>query len=486
MEPYQLSIHELHELLRKREVTSLEVTKSFIHRVKTIDKRINSYISLTEDMALEQAYEADKKFKKGGILSPLLGIPLSIKDLICIKGAKTTCASKILQNFVATYNATVINKLRDNGAVFLGKTNLDEFAMGSSNENSFFGPTRNPWNLDYVPGGSSGGSAATVAADLCMGSLGSDTGGSIRQPANFCGVVGLKPTYGRVSRFGLVAFASSLDQIGTITKDVKDSAILMNVIAGKDPFDSTSANIPVPDFTKSLVNNIKGMKIGIPKEYFVEGMDHDVEKCLKEAVKVFRRLGAEFIDISLSHADYAVATYYILASAEASSNLARYDGVKYGLRAKSSEDLLEMYSNTRKEGFGNEVKRRIMLGTYVLSAGYYDAYYLKAQKVRTLIKKDFEDAFKKCDIIIAPTTPYPAFKLGEMIDDPLQMYLSDIFTISVNLAGIPSIAIPCGFSKKNLPIGMQIMARHFKEETIYQAAFSFQQNTEYHCKKPEL
>lgn len=486
MELYQLSIHEIQNLLRKGEVTPVELTKTFLHRIKTVDKELNSYISLTGELALEQAHEADKRFKKGGKLPPLLGIPLSIKDLICIKGTKTTCASKILEDYIPFYNATVINNLRESGAVFLGKANMDEFAMGSSNENSFFGPTRNPWNLDYVPGGSSGGSAAAVAADLCMGALGSDTGGSIRQPANFCGVVGLKPTYGRVSRFGLVAFASSLDQIGPITKNVKDSAILMNIISGKDPLDSTSADIPVPDFTKSLVDNVKGMKIGIPKEYFVEGMDYEVEKYLKEAMKIYEKLGAKTIDISLPHTEYSVATYYILASAEASSNLARYDGVKYGFRTKSSNDLMSMYRNTRKEGFGNEVKRRIMLGTYVLSAGYYDAFYLKAQKVRTLIKNDFDDAFSKCDIIIAPTTPYPAFKIGEMVEDPLQMYLSDILTISVNLAGIPSISIPCGFNKNGLPIGMQIMAKHFDEETIFRAAFSFQENTDYHLKKPEL
>lgn len=451
-----------------------------------MDKSINSYIFITEKLALKQADEADKKFKKGGELPPLLGIPLAIKDLICIEGIKTTCASKILHGFIPSYNATVVARLRENGAVFLGKNNMDEFAMGSSNENSFFGPTRNPWNPDYVPGGSSGGSAAAVAADLCAGSLGSDTGGSIRQPASFCGIVGFKPTYGRVSRFGLVAFASSLDQIGPITKDVIDAALLMNVISGKDQFDSTSADIPVPDFTKSLVNNVKGTKIGIPKEYFVEGMDHDVEKSLKEAIKVYENLGAKCTEISLPHTEYAVAAYYILSSAEASSNLARYDGVKYGYRADFSKNLMDMYRNTRKEGFGREVKRRIMLGTYVLSAGYYDAYYLKAQKVRTLIKKDFDDAFQKCDLIIGPTTPSPSFKLGEKTEDPLQMYLSDIFTISVNLGGIPSISIPCGFSKNGFPIGMQIIAKHFDEESILRAAFSYQQSTDYHLKKPAL
>lgn len=486
MELYQLPINDLSDLLRKGEVSSVEVTKIFLKRIEEVDKKINSYISLTKEFALKQAYEADKRLKKGGDLPLLLGIPISIKDLICIEGINATCGSKMLQNFVPFYSATVINRLQENGAVFLGKTNMDEFAMGSSNENSFFGVTRNPWDLDYVPGGSSGGSAAAVAADLCMGSLGSDTGGSIRQPANFCGVVGLKPTYGRVSRFGLVAFASSLDQIGPITKNVADAAILMNIISGKDQFDSTSADVPVPDFTKSLVNNVKGLRVGVPKEYFVEGMDQEVEKSIKEGLKVFEELGAEPIDVTLPHTEFAVATYYILASAEASSNLARYDGVKYGYRAVPSNDLHGMYRNTRKKGFGNEVKRRIMLGTYVLSAGYYDAFYLKAQKARTLIKKDFDNVFEKCDVIIAPTTPYPAFKLGEKTEDPLQMYISDILTISANLAGIPAISIPCGFNKNGLPIGMQIMAKHFEEETVLRAAFSFQQNTEYHLKKPEL
>jgi len=486
MQLFHLTIHELQGLLRNREVTSLEVTKSFLDRIKIIDKSINSYVSVTEELALKHAEEADIKIKEGRDLPPLLGIPMSIKDLICTEGVKTTCGSKILQGFIPSFNATVINRLRENGAVLLGKVNMDEFAMGSSNETSYFGPTRNPWNLDTVPGGSSGGSAAAIAADLCVASLGSDTGGSIRQPASFCGIVGLKPTYGRVSRFGLVAFASSLDQIGPMTKDVTDAALLMNIICGKDQFDSTSASTPVPDFTKSLVNSVKGIKIGIPKEYFVEGLDYEIEKSVKESIKVYKDLGAECIDISLPHTDYAVATYYILASAEASSNLARYDGVKYGYRADSPKGLTDMYRSTRNEGFGNEVKRRIMLGTYVLSAGYYDAYYLKAQKVRTLIKKDFDDAFNKCNVIITPTSPYPAFKVGEKVEDYLQMYLSDIFTISANLGGVPSISVPCGFTGNGLPIGMQIMAKHFDEESIFRTAFSLEQNTDYHFKKPVL
>jgi len=486
MQLFKLTIHELQDLLRKRKVTSVEVTESFLNRINSVDKKINSYITVAHESALKQANEADDMFKEGRGLQPLLGIPFAVKDLICVEGEKTTCGSKILQNFIPPYNATVIRKLKENGAVLLGKVNMDEFAMGSSNETSYFGPTRNPWNQDCVPGGSSGGSAAAVAADLCAASLGSDTGGSIRQPAGFCGIVGLKPTYGRVSRFGLVAFASSLDQIGPMTKDVKDAALLMNIMCGKDQFDSTSADTSVPDFTKALVNDVKGMKIGIPKEYFVEGLDHGVEKRVNEAIKVYRDLGADCIDISLPHTEYAVAVYYILSSAEASSNLARYDGVKYGFRVDSPKDLMDMYRSTRSEGFGNEVKRRIMLGTYVLSAGYYDAYYLKAQKVRTLIKKDFDDVFKKCDVIISPTTPCKAFKLGEKVDDPIQMYLSDIFTISANLGGVPSISIPCGFTDDGLPVGMQITSKHFDEESVFRTAFSYQQNTEHHLKKPDL
>ena len=485
MELYKLTIHELKEKLKRREISARELTLEFIKRIERVEKDIHSFITLTKDDALKQAEDIDNKIKGGKDL-PLLGIPLAIKDLICIRGVRTTCGSKILSNYVPPYDATVIKKLRDSGAVFLGKLNMDEFAMGSSTETSHFGATRNPWNLDVIPGGSSGGSAASVSADECAGSLGSDTGGSIRQPASMCGITGLKPTYGRVSRFGLVAFASSLDQIGPMTKDVTDTAILMNVISGRDPFDSTSADVPVPDFTKSLLNNVKGLKIGIPKEYFVEGMDGDVEKSVKGAIELFKKLGAEIKEVSLPHTDYAVSTYYVIAPAEASSNLARYDGVKYGYRTDNSKNLLSMYKKTREEGFGAEVKRRIMLGTYTLSSGYYDAYYLKAQKVRTLIKKDFDDAFKNCDILITPTAPTPAFKIGEKFDNPIQMYLSDIFTISVNLAGVPAISIPCGFSKDGLPIGLQIIGRHFDEETIIRAAYTFEQNTDYHTKKPKI
>ena len=485
MELYKLTIHELKEKLKRREISARELTLEFIKRIERVEKDIHSFITLTKDDALKQAEDIDNKIKAGKDL-PLLGIPLAIKDLICIRGVRTTCGSKILSNYVPPYDATVIKKLSDSGAVFLGKLNMDEFAMGSSTETSHFGVTRNPWNLDVIPGGSSGGSAASVSADECAGSLGSDTGGSIRQPASMCGITGLKPTYGRVSRFGLVAFASSLDQIGPMTKDVTDTAILMNVISGRDPLDSTSADFPVPDFTKSLLNNVKGLKIGIPKEYFVEGMDGDVEKSVKGAIELFKKLGAEIKEVSLPHTDYAVSAYYVVAPAEASSNLARYDGVKYGYRTDNSKNLLSMYKKTREEGFGAEVKRRIMLGTYTLSSGYYDAYYLKAQKVRTLIKKDFDDAFKNCDILITPTAPTSAFKIGEKFDNPIQMYLSDIFTISVNLAGVPAISIPCGFSKNGLPIGLQIIGRHFDEETVIRAAYTFEQNTNYHQKKPNI
>ncbi|OGW03566.1 MAG: aspartyl/glutamyl-tRNA amidotransferase subunit A [Nitrospinae bacterium RIFCSPLOWO2_01_FULL_39_10] len=485
MELYKLTIHELKEKLKRREISARELTLEFIKRIERVEKDIHSFITLTKDDALKQAEDIDNKINAGKDL-PLLGIPLAIKDLICIRGVRTTCGSKILSNYIPPYDATVIKKMRESGAIFLGKLNMDEFAMGSSTETSHFGVTRNPWNLDVIPGGSSGGSAASVSADECAGSLGSDTGGSIRQPASMCGITGLKPTYGRVSRFGLVAFASSLDQIGPMTKDVTDTTILMNVISGRDPLDSTSADVPVPDFTKSLLNNVKGLKIGIPKEYFVEGMDGDVEKSVRDAVELFKKLGAEIKEVSLPHTDYAVSAYYVIAPAEASSNLARYDGVKYGYRTDNSKNLLSMYKKTREEGFGAEVKRRIMLGTYTLSSGYYDAYYLKAQKVRTLIKKDFDDAFKNCDILLTPTAPTPAFKIGEKFDNPIQMYLSDIFTISVNLAGVPAISIPCGFSKDGLPIGLQIIGRHFDEETIIRAAYTFEQNTDYHQKKPKI
>ncbi len=486
MDIHELTIHELHDLLVKKEFTSREATEALFQRIRKVDGKTGAYLLLTEDKAFRQADEVDRKIARGDAIGDLAGIPIGLKDILCTKGIRTTCGSKILENYVPFYDGTAVRKLKDRQAVFLGKLNMDEFAMGSSTENSRFQITRNPWNLDLIPGGSSGGSAAAVAADECIVALGTDTGGSIRQPAACCGVVGMKPTYGRVSRYGLVAFASSLDQIGPITKDVTDCAIVLNGISGYDPNDSTSVNIEVPDYKKSLVNDIKGIRIGIPDEYFVEGTDPDVEKGVKEAIDQLRRLGAEIIRISLPHTEYAVAIYYIIATAEASSNLARYDGVKYGYRTKGYRDLMEMYTRSRQEGFGQEVKRRIILGTYVLSAGYYEAYYRKASQVRTLIKKDFEEAFKKVDVAVAPTAPTPAFAIGEKIDNPLQMYLSDIFTIPVNLAGIPGISVPCGFTRKNLPIGLQLMGKHFDEGMLLRVAYTFEQNTDFHLKKPAI
>ena len=486
MQLYELTAHELHEKLKQGEITSVEITKSVFDRIGEVEDRIKAYITLTEELAMEQAQAADELFKKGDDVWPLTGIPVAIKDLICTKGILTTCASKILGNFAPPYDATVMEKLNSQHIVMVGKTNMDEFAMGSSTENSSYFGTRNPWNLETIPGGSSGGSTAAIAADEAICALGSDTGGSIRQPAALCGVVGMKPTYGRVSRYGLVAFASSLDQIGSIAKDVTDCALMMNVICGHDAMDSTSANVETPDFTKSLINDVKGVKIGIPREYFIEGMDKEVEDNIRNAVSFLGELGANTSDVSLPHTEYAVATYYIIAPAEASANLARYDGVRYGFRTESAEDLTDMYKKSRSQGFGDEVKRRIMLGTYALSSGYYDAYYLKAQKVRTLVKGDFDEVFKEVDVIITPTSPTPAFKAGERVSDPLQMYLSDIFTIPCNLAGLPGISIPSGFTSDGLPIGMQILAPPFAEEKIFQVAYAFEQNTEHHNKKADL
>ena len=475
--------------LRAREISSVELTRNVLDRIHAVEPRVHAYLTLTEQMALAMAEAADRRLAQGDNVGPLTGVPIALKDNLCTMGVLTTCASKILHNFVPPYDATVVERLKRAGAVFVGKTNLDEFAMGSSTENSAFQVTANPWDLERVPGGSSGGSAAAVSADECIAALGSDTGGSIRQPAGFCGVVGLKPTYGRVSRYGLVAFASSLDQIGPITKTVEDAAILMNVIAGRDPADSTSADIPMPDYTKSLKDDVKGLKIGVPKEYFVEGMDREVEAAVREAIRHLVGLGAEAIEISLPHSGYAVATYYLCATAEASSNLARYDGVHYGHRTADQDNIIDMYTKTRHDGFGNEVKRRIMLGTYALSAGYYDAYYLKALKVRTLIKRDFERAFEKCDAILTPTSPTPPFKKGEKTDDPLRMYLSDIFTISVNLAGIPAISIPCGFcdaTGRPLPIGLQLIAPVFGEKVLFRVAHVYEQTTDSHKRRPAL
>lgn len=482
---YRKTIHELHQLLKSKQVSSEEITKSVFERIDQVEDKVKAFVTQTREIALAKAKEVDDKIARGEEIGPLAGIPVVIKDNMCTRGILTTCSSKMLHNFVPPYDATVVKKLADAGAVMIGKSNLDEFAMGSSTENSRFFPTRNPWDLERVPGGSSGGSAAAVAADETVYSLGSDTGGSIRQPASFCGVVGLKPTYGLVSRYGLVAFASSLDQIGPFSKDVTDAAIIMNTIAGHDPCDSTSVNYNVPDYTKSLVNDVRGIKIGIPKEYFVEGIQPDVRELIEDAIKKFESLGAVCEEMSLPHTEYALPVYYILAPAEASSNLARYDGVGYGYRDESADDIVSMYMKTRSEGFGAEVKRRIMLGTYALSSGYYDAYYLKALKVRTLIKQDFDRAFEKYDVILTPTSPSTAFKFGEKSDNPMEMYLSDICTIAVNLAGIPGISIPCGLSQ-GLPIGLQLIGKPLGEETLFRVAYTYEQNTDHHKAKPSL
>ncbi len=484
MELYQQTIHQLHSLLKSKKISSVELTKAFLQRISEQDSRIGAYISVTGDTALHQAAQADKLIAHGNDISILTGIPLAIKDNMCTKGLKTTCASRILGDFTPPYDATAIEKLKQQHYVLLGKTNMDEFAMGSSTENSGVRPTHNPWDLNRVPGGSSGGSAAAVASQQAVAALGSDTGGSIRQPAACCGVVGLKPTYGLISRYGLVAFASSLDQIGPITRDVRDAALLLNVIAGHDHRDSTSAPQSLPDFTAKLGKPIEGLKIGLPREYFSAGLGQEVAAGIDNARNILEKLGASFAEVSLPHTEYGIATYYILATAEASSNLARYDGVKYGYRHQDYDNLLQMYENSRAAGFGDEVKRRIMLGTYVLSSGYYDAYYLKAQKVRSLIIRDFEELFAEYDLLLTPTIPAPAFKLGERTADPLTMYLSDIFTISANLAGLPAISVPSGFSSSKLPLGLQLMGPPFSETKILQVAHAFEQETDYHLQHP--
>lgn len=487
MSLHKLTLHELQDRFTKGDIAAQDIVRAYYLRINQVEPRIKAYVTLAKDSAMADAKALDKRLKGWRKTVPLMGMPIAIKDNICTEGVLTTCASRMLVTFVPPYNATVVTRLRERGYLLLGKTNLDEFAMGSSTENSAFGPSRNPWNPAYVPGGSSGGSAAAVAADECAAALGSDTGGSIRQPAALCGVVGLKPTYGRVSRYGLVAFASSLDQVGPITKDVTDAAIMMNAIAGYDPLDSTSANVPVPDYMKALKKkDVKKLRIGLPNEYFGEGLNPEVEHAVRTAVDVLKELGGEIKEISLPTTRAAVAAYYLIATAEASSNLARYDGIKYGLRTKQSNDLLDMYMKTRQEGFGPEVKRRIMLGTYALSAGYYDAYYGKAQAVRTLIRRDFDAAFKDVDLIVTPVTPTCAFKLGEKVQNPLEMYLSDIYTISVNLAGIPAISIPCGFSTAGLPIGLQLIGRPFEEDLVFRGAHAYEQAAEWRLRKPTL
>lgn len=485
MKLFEQPAHVLHDMLVNNEITSLELTEAILSRIDEVEGDVKAYLTLTRDEAIAQAKAVDEKIARGEKISFLEGIPGAIKDNICTKGVKTTCASKILQNFVPPYSATVVNKLNAENAVILGKTNLDEFAMGGSTENSAYFPTRNPWNTECVPGGSSGGSAAAVAAGTAVWAIGSDTGGSIRQPASFCGVVGMKPTYGRVSRYGLVAYASSLDQIGPITKDVTDCAHILNIIAGHDDMDSTCVNEAVPDYTKALVEDVKGLKIGIPKEFFVDGMDPDVEKAIRDGIKKLEELGAEVVEISLPNTAHAISTYYLIAPAEAATNLERYDGVSYGERA-DGVDIVDMMTNTRSQYFGEEVKRRIMIGNYALSAGYYDAYYLKALKVRRLVKEDYDKAFEKVDVIVCPTAPSPAYKIGEKIDNPLEMYLQDVCTVPLNLAGLPGISVPCGFSSKGLPIGMQLIGKPLDEATLIRTAYTYEQSQDFHKSRAAL
>lgn len=507
MEWQRLTVHEAHALLQKGAISSVELTRAVLDRIEAVDARVQAYLTVVAERALEQARAADARWAEhrragtggvmgevmGGETPPLLGIPMAIKDEICTRGVRTTAGSKILQNFVPPYDATVMEKLNATGAVLIGKTNQDEFAMGSSTENSRYFVTHNPWDLERVPGGSSGGSAAAVAADEALFALGTDTGGSVRQPASFTNTVGLRPTYGRVSRYGVIAFASSLDQVGPITKDVRDAAIVLGVIAGYDAREATSVNVPVPDYVAGLEGQgeqardlpLQGLRVGVPREYFIEGMQPGVERAVREAIRVMESLGATTHQVTLPHTDYALPTYYLLAPAEASANLARYDGVKYGYRLAESDEMWEVMRATRGDGFGAEVKRRIMLGTYALSAGYYDAYYLKAQKVRTLIKQDFDRAFEQVDVIVGPTSPSVAFKIGEKVDDPLQMYLADVFTLAQALAGIPALSIPCGFAE-GLPVGLQIMGRAFDEARVLQVAYAYERATAWYTHKPPL
>lgn len=485
MELYRLTAWKAYEMLKKRQISCRELTQSVIKRIEDVEKDIDAYLCLNIEQALKQADKVDELLASGIELEPLGGLPIGIKDNMCTKGMATTCASRMLENFVPPYDATVVKKLKDRHDIILGKLNMDEFAMGSSTETSAFKKTKNPWDTSRVPGGSSGGSAAAVAADEAFFTLGSDTGGSIRQPASLCGVVGMKPTYGAVSRYGLIAFASSLDQIGPFTKDVTDCAMVLNAIAGHDANDSTSATRKCPDYTSALIDDVKGVKIGVPKEYFGEGINEEVKKAVTSAIELLKTLGADYEETSLKYTDYALSAYYLIASAEASSNLGRYDGIKYGYRASGYEDMIDMYKKTRSEGFGSEVKRRIMLGTYALSSGYYDAYYLKALKVRTLITEDFKKAFDKYDVLIVPTSPTTAFKIGERIDNPMEMYLSDVCTVPVNIAGLPALSMPCGFDSRGLPIGLQIIGKAFDEETILRVAYTFEKNTAFHTKKPD-
>lgn len=485
MELHALTLHEALGLLEHGETTAVALTEAVLTRIDAVEPKVQAYLALDREGALRKAEQADA-VRAAGTGGMLCGIPLAVKDVLCTTTMPTTCGSKILEHFIAPYEATAVAKLNQAGALVLGKLAMDEFAMGSTSENCAFKVPHNPWKLGYVAGGSSGGSAAAVAADECFASLGSDTGGSIRQPASLCGTVGMKPTYGRVSRYGLVAFASSLDQIGPLTKDVRDCALLMNAISGHDPRDSTSINLPVPDFTQSLAAGVQGLRVGIPGEYFGQGLDPEVEQVVRQGIAMLKEAGAEIVEVTLPHTDYCVAVYYLIAPAEASSNLARFDGVRYGYRNKQADSLLEMYNSTRSQGFGDEVKRRILIGTYALSAGYYDAYYKKASQVRTLIKQDFAQAFQRCDVMISPVTPSPAWKIGDKADDPLALYLSDILTLSANLAGIPGMSVPCGFNSQGLPIGVQLQASHFNEEALFRAAFAIEQRAGVVGKKPQI
>jgi aspartyl-tRNA(Asn)/glutamyl-tRNA(Gln) amidotransferase subunit A len=487
MEHYSLTLHEASRLLGSGEVSSVALTESVLARIDAVEPKVQAYLALDREGALRQADQADIRRNKGDqAVDPLCGIPLAIKDVLCTTSMPTTCGSRMLEHFVAPYDATVVTKLAQAGSVLLGKLAMDEFAMGSTSENCAFKVPHNPWKRGYVAGGSSGGSAAAVAADQCFASLGSDTGGSIRQPASLCGTVGMKPTYGRVSRYGLVAFASSLDQVGPLTKDVRDCALMMNAICGHDPLDSTSINLPVPDFAAALQDGLQGVRIGIPKEYFGQGLDPEVDRAVRNGISMLKEAGAEIVEVTLPHTDYCVAVYYLIAPAEASSNLARFDGVRYGYRDRTAGSLIEMYNRSRSHGFGDEVKRRILIGTYALSSGYYDAFYKKASQVRTLIKEDFARAFATCDLMVSPVTPTPAWKIGDKADDPLALYLSDILTLSANLAGIPGMSVPCGFNSQGLPIGMQLQAAHFNEEILLRAAYNLEQRAGVAGKKPVI
>ena len=486
MELYSLTVSEIARKIKEKEITIKEVLDSVYNRIENVEEKVSAYVTLTKEQAYNRATKLQERLDNGEDIGIMGGVPIAIKDNICTNGIKTTCSSKMLENFVPFYDATVIEKLENAGAIIIGKTNMDEFAMGSSTENSAIKKTKNPWDLERVPGGSSGGSAAAVACDIAPCALGTDTGGSIRQPASFCNVVGLKPTYGLVSRYGVVAYASSLDQVGPLTKSVEDAAILLNVIAGKDEKDTTSADIPKKDYLKSIKDDIKGKKIGVPTEFISDGINTDVKKAYEENLNTLKELGAEIIEIKLDYAKYSLPTYYIIATAEASSNLGRYDGIRYGHRAKDFSSLDELYVKSRTEGFGDEVKRRIMLGTYVLSSGYYDAYYKRGQKVRTLIIDDFKKAFEKCDVIAIPTTPNTSFKFGEKTSNPLEMYLEDIYTVPVNIAGLPGISVPGGFDKNGMPIGMQFISKAFDEENLLQVAYTFEKNTGFNMKKPNV